>query len=75
MSSTYTEPTVLWRVSRGSQTAHATFIPGIPVNTLVWFVGETLERVENYEEWDAALRRAEIVHKDMIDDGWNEVEC
>lgn len=75
MSSTYTEPTVLWRVSRGARTAHATFIPGIPHNTLVWFVGETLERVENYDDWDAALTRAELVRLEMIKKGWSEVEC
>jgi hypothetical protein len=55
--------------------AHATFIPGIPHNTLVWFVGESLERVENYDEWDAALMRAELVRLEMIKEGWSEVEC
>ncbi|MBI4475920.1 MAG: hypothetical protein HY654_02035 [Acidobacteria bacterium] len=75
MSSTYSEPTVLWRVTRGGQTAHATFLPGIPQNTLVWFVGETLERVENYEDWDAALMRAELVRLDLLNDGWSEIEC
>jgi hypothetical protein len=55
MSSTYDENTVLWRLrSPDGLRARATFIPGQPENTLAWFLGETLDRVENHA---TAIRR------------------
>ena len=65
------ESTVLWRLRAPDGTpAHATFIPGHPQVTLVWIIGEQLERAENFEDWDLAFARAEDVRRDLLAAGW-----
>ena len=53
------DPTVLWRMSRGRSTAHATIFPGDAQTTVTWFFDGVMDRAENYENVDLALARAD----------------
>ncbi len=66
----YSEPAVLWRLHRGADEARAMVIPGTPTSTLVFFLNNELDRGENFDEWDAALMRAEDVRRELLDKGW-----
>ena len=71
--STFTEPTTLWRLRhRDGDTARATLIPGVPQNTLVYFVNDEFARGENFTEWEPALGHAARVKAQMLEDGWQE---
>jgi hypothetical protein len=67
-----TGPTVLWRLTRGRSTAHATLFPGDSHTTVTWFVDEVMDRAENYDTMDLALARAEHVRGLLLRDGWTE---
>ena len=69
-----TDPTVLWRMSRGRSTAHATIFPGTVQTTVTWFVDGVMDRAENYETLPTALARAEEIKTVLLEDGWKEVE-
>ena len=43
------DPTVLWRMSRGRSTAHATIFPGDTQTTVTWFFDGVMDRAENYD--------------------------
>jgi hypothetical protein len=66
----YDEPTVIWRLTRGRSTAHATILPGSPHATVTWFFDGTMDRVENYESMELALARAEHIRGILERDGW-----
>jgi len=66
-------PTVLWRLRHtDGQVIRATFIPGSPVSTLVYFVDDRFERGENFEEWEPALKQAAALRDELIAGGWRE---
>jgi hypothetical protein len=65
-------PTVLWRMSRGRSTAHATIFPGDAQNTVTWFFDGVMDRAENYETLDLALARADQIRGILLKDGWKE---
>ena len=69
-----TDPTVLWRLSRGRSTAHATIFPGTVQTTVTWFVDGVMDRAENYETLPTALARANEIKAVLLEDGWKEVE-
>ena len=69
-----TDPTVLWRMSRGRSTAHATIFPGTVQTTVTWFVDGVMDRAENYETLPTALARADEIKTVLLEDGWKEVE-
>lgn len=71
----YSERAVLWRLrhSSGSR-ARATLIPGTPASTLVIFLDDEFERGENFDDWSAALDRAEAVRADLLMQGWRPDE-
>ena len=70
---TYGEPAVLWRLRHpDGDTARATLIPGSPASTLVYFVNDEFERGENFDEWGPAVRQAERVKQQLLEDGWRE---
>lgn len=74
MDDSYSEPTVLWRLRHpDGTTARATLIPGSPANTVAWFIGDTLDRVENFRDWDRALERADETRLSLLADGWKEI--
>jgi hypothetical protein len=67
-----TEPTVLWRMSRGKSTAHATVIPGDRKTTVTWFFDGVMDRAENYDALDLALARADQIRGILLNEGWKE---
>ena len=67
-----TEPTVLWRMTRGRDTAHATIFPGAQKTTVTWFFGGVMDRAENYDSLDLALARADHIKGILLRDGWTE---
>lgn len=67
-----TDPTILWRVSRGKSTAHATVFPGDAETTVTWFVDGVMDRAEKYDSMDLALARAEQIRGILLKDGWKE---
>ena len=67
-----TDPTILWRLSRGRSIAHATLFPGPDVMTITWYVDGVMDRAENYDSLDLALARSEDVRGTLVRDGWQE---
>ena len=66
------DPTVLWRMSRGRSTAHATIFPGDGQTTVTWFFDGVMDRAENYDTLDLALARADQIRVILMKDGWKE---
>jgi len=69
-----TDPTVLWRLTRGRSTAHATIFPGAEETTITWFVDGVMDRAEKYESLDLALARADHVRGVLQREGWQELD-
>jgi hypothetical protein len=69
-----TDPAVLWRLSRGRSTAHATVFPGSTQTTVTWFIDSVMDRAENYETMALALARAEEIRSTLLRQGWKDVE-
>ena len=67
-----TDPTVLWRLTRGKEAAHATVFPGEPQTTVAWFVNGVMDRAEKYDSLDLALARADEIRGTLLRDGWKE---
>ena len=67
------DPTVLWRMSRGRSTAHATIFPGDGQTTVTWFFDGVMDRAEKYDTLDLALARADQIRAILIKDGWKEM--
>jgi hypothetical protein len=68
-----TDPTVVWRMSRGRSVAHATVFPGPFQVTVTWFVDGQMDRAENYDAIDVALARADHIRSILLRDGWTDV--
>ena len=66
------DPTVLWRMARGRDTAHATIFPGPERATVTWFFDGRMDRAENYDTVDLAMARAEHIRSILIKDGWKD---
>jgi hypothetical protein len=66
------DPTVLWRMTRGRSSAHATIIPGPSQTTITWFFDGVMDRVENYDSVGLALARADDIKGVLLRDGWTE---
>ena len=65
-----TDPTVLWRMTRGDATAHATIFPGETQTTITWFFNDVMDRAENYQSMELALARADDIRGALLRDGW-----
>lgn len=66
-------PTVLWRLwSPNGEPAKAVVIPGTPQSTLTLFVGDVLDRAENFDELAVALFRADDIKASLLGAGWRE---
>ena len=66
--------TVLWRLSRGRSTAHATVIPGDDRTTVTWFIDGVMDRAENYDSLELALARADHIRTALLQDGWKDAD-
>jgi len=67
---TPTDPAVLWRMTRGRNTAHATIFPGGAQATITWFFDGVMDRAENYDTLELALARADQIRSVLLGDGW-----
>ena len=67
-----TDPTVLWRLTRGRSAAHATIFPGDRQTTVTWFFDGVMDRAENYDSVELALARAEDIRGVLLGEGWQE---
>jgi hypothetical protein len=72
MTPDQTDPAVVWRMSRGRSTAHATIFPGAAQTTVTWFFDGVMDRAENYETVELALARAEHIRGILLREGWME---
>jgi len=70
--SSSSDPTVLWRMTRGKHTAHATIFPGDTQTTITWFVDGVMDRAENYDSLDLAMARADQIRGVLLGEGWNQ---
>jgi hypothetical protein len=61
MESSPTDPTVLWRMTRGRNGAHATIFPGDRHNTVTWYFDGVMDRAEQYDSIELAMARAEEI--------------
>ena len=66
------DPTVLWRMTRGRDTSHATVIPGADTTTISWFFNGVMDRVENYDSMDLAMFRADEIKRGLLENEWKE---
>lgn len=66
-------PTVLWRLTRGRSTAHATLLGTAPTLTITWFFDGLMDRAENYDSMDLALARSDYLRSMLVAEGWTEV--
>jgi hypothetical protein len=73
MSEHGTDPTVLWRLSRGGATAHASILPGPTRTTITWFFDDVMDRAENYDTLPLALARSEHIRQVLLETGWVEL--
>lgn len=67
-------PTVLWRLTRGRSTAHATLLGTDAPVTITWFFDGVMDRAENYDSLDLAMARADYLRSVLVQDGWREPE-
>jgi len=67
-----TDPTVLWRLKRRNQTAHATLLPGDAQTTITWLINGVMDRVENYDALELAMARADQIRRVLLEDGWED---
>lgn len=67
-----TDPAVLWRLTRGRSSAHATIFPGPAQTTLTWFFDDVMDRAESYDSMELAMARADEIRGVLLRDGWGE---
>ena len=72
MSVDSSDPTVLWRMTRGKSTAHATVFPGDGRHAVTWYFDGQMDRAENYDTLELAMARAEHIHGILLRDGWKD---
>ena len=72
MSADPADPAVVWRLSRGASTAHATIFPGGQHTTITWFFDGEMDRAENYDTLELAVARADYIRGILIRDGWQD---
>ena len=65
-------PAVLWRLTRGRSTAHATILGAVPPITITWFFDGQMDRAENYDTLDLAMARADHIRSVLLKDGWKD---
>ena len=66
------DPTVLWRLTRGQSFAHATIFPGADQTTVTWFFDDVMDRAENYDSIELAMARADEIKGVLVRGGWKE---
>ena len=72
MESSPTDPTVLWRMTRGRYVGARDDLSGRPHHTVTWFFDGVMDRAENYESLELAMARAEEIRGILLRDGWKK---
>ena len=72
VSNVSNDPTVLWRMTRGRNAAHATIFPGGRHNTVTWFFDGVMDRAEQYDSIELAMARADEIRGILLRDGWKD---
>jgi hypothetical protein len=72
---TPTDPTILWRMTRGKNTAHATIFPGDTQTTITWFFDGVMDRAENYDSLDLAMARSDQIRGVLLTEGWTAADA
>jgi hypothetical protein len=70
---TYAEPTVIWRLRRDRQRAHAEIVPHKLQTTLVCWIDSAIEDAQDFCEWSGALERSDVVRDRLLREGWIDV--
>jgi hypothetical protein len=73
MDAPHSDPTVLWRLTRGRSTAHATIFPGASATTVTWYFDGVMDRAENYDSVELAVARADEIKGILMREGWREL--
>ena len=69
--STYSEPTVLWRLrDPDGRTAHALIVPRWNDASAVWFINDVNQDGMDFDDWDSAVKWAEEVRAELEAEGW-----
>lgn len=68
----HNDPTILWRMTRGRSTAHATIFPAEASTTVTWYFNGVMDRAENYDSVELAMARADEIKGILTRDGWRE---
>ena len=68
----HNDPTILWRLTRGRSTAHATIFPGESSTTVTWYFNGVMDRAENYDSVELAMARVDEIKGILTRDGWKE---
>ena len=71
---TPTDPAILWRMTRGKNTAHATIFPGEAKTTITWFIDGVMDRAENYDSLELAMARSDQIRGVLLNEGWTAVD-
>jgi hypothetical protein len=70
--STYSEPTVLWRLRNlDERLAHALIIPSGPKATALWFIGSTPQKARDFRSWRGAIEWLNDERTTLETSGWS----
>jgi hypothetical protein len=73
MSVKYTKPTPLWRLTHpDGRLARATLFPHGYGFTFSWRVDETVRGVQEFHYWQPAIKRADRLRRELMQDGWRD---
>lgn len=73
MRNSYSDPTVLWTLTRGAESAKAVFVPHAAQSTLVIFRNKQVNKIEDVKEWDAAISRADAERAVLLSQGFADI--
>jgi hypothetical protein len=66
----YDEPTVMWRMRRGRQSAHAVIAPRPGGAVFVWFVNDRPVGVRDFTDWGQAINWSDQMRAQNWAIGW-----
>ena len=70
---TSSTPTILWRLCRDDQIAHAEIVPHKLQTTFTWWIDDGIQDAEDFVEWTGALERADVVRARLLGEGWTDI--
>jgi hypothetical protein len=71
MKSSYSEPTILWRLRHpDGRVAHAVIVPRWSDASAVWFIDDKPEEARDFEDWESAVKWMDSVRVRLSGNGW-----